>query len=356
MRRKFFIHTITVFVLILVSSGCAGIRPAGFPYATETIYESAYFPLIQMCQQENVVWDYDPLSEVVILKKNRTRVELLVGSDQAIVDSLPVRLKGPVVLRDSVVWAPVEVRTFLVPESPLKIEGENKAGFMRPVRVVVLDPGHGGKDPGAVGKSGLQEKDVVLDVARRVKKELEAAGLTVYLTRDEDRFIPLASRPKIASRKKADIFVSIHANANHSRWIEGFEVYYLSESVDDDARARESAENSPLELEDVDLLESFSLKTILWDMIYTENRKESIELARILGDIVSRQMDLKMLGVRGARFVVLKGSSVPSVLVEVGYLSNLSGEHKLYDSVYRQKLAESITAGILQFKQLAEKS
>ena len=354
MKTKFLFYSLAAVLLVFMSSGCAGIRPKGFPYATETIHDTAYFPLIQMCQQEGVSWDYDPLSQVVVLKKNKTKVELLVGSDQVMVDSLPARLKGPVVLKDGVVWAPVDVRTFLFPEAPV-LAGEKVAGFMRPVRVVVLDPGHGGKDPGAIGKSGLQEKDVVLDVARRVKKELEAAGLTVYLTRDEDRFIPLTSRPKIAVHKKSDLFVSIHANATHSRWIEGFEVYYLSESVDDDARAREAAENSSLELEDVDLLESFSLKTILWDMIYTENRKESVELARILGDVVSRQMDLKMLGVRGAGFVVLKGSAVPSVLVEVGYLSNVDGEHKLYDSSYRQRLAKAIADGILQFKQIAEK-
>jgi len=347
---------VLIAILAVMAGGCATTQPGGCPYATQSINQAAYFPLMQMCQEEAVAWDYDPLSQVVVLKKDRTKLELLVGSRQALLGPLVVQLKGPVVLKDSVIWAPVEVRGYFFPSSlqEKKTGGKQEGVLRRAVNVVVLDPGHGGKDPGAIGKTGLREKEVVLDVAGKVKKELERAGLTVYMTRDSDRFIPLTQRPKIASRRKADIFVSIHANANHSRWIEGFEVYYLSESVDDDARATASAENASLELEDADFLESFPLKAILWDMIHTENRKESVELARLLGEIVSREMDIKMLGVKGAGFAVLKGSSMPSVLVEIGYLSNQAGERKLYDPLYREHMAQAIAAGILKFKQVSE--
>ncbi|WP_164908809.1 N-acetylmuramoyl-L-alanine amidase [Candidatus Velamenicoccus archaeovorus] len=352
MKNKFFF----VCALLLLAGGCA--TTSKFPYTTQVIHSTVYFPVMEMCQADGVTWDYDPLSQVLILKKDNKTLELLVGSDRAILGNAPIRLSRPVVLKDSVVWAPVEVRSYLIPvPCPVAAKaGKEKGIFLRPVRVVVLDPGHGGKDPGAIGKNGLREKDVVLDVAKKVQKELQRCGVVVYLTRDDDRFIPLAERPKIAGSKKADIFVSIHANATRSRWIEGFEVYYLSTAVDDNARALAAAENAPLELEDADFFESISLKAILWDMIQTENRKESIELAQHLGDVVSASMNLKMLGVKGAGFAVLKGAYIPSVLVEIGYLSNGEGERKLCDPQYRKRMAESIAAGIMRFKIYAEGS
>lgn len=352
MKNKFFFAC----ALLLLVGGCA--TTPKFPFTTQVIHNTAYFPVMEMCKADGVTWDYDPLSQVLILKKDGRTLELLVGSDRAILENVPIQLSQPVVLKDSVVWAPIEVRSYLVPAPcPVAVKAGKKEGvFLRPVRIVVLDPGHGGKDPGAIGKNGLREKDVVLDVASKVQKELERCGVVVYLTRDDDRFIQLAERPKIAARKKADIFVSIHANATRSRWIEGFEVYYLSNAVDDDARALAAAENAPLDLEDANFLESLSLKAILWDMIQTENRKESIELARDLGDVVSASMSLKMLGVKGAGFAVLKGSYIPSVLVEIGYLSNRDGERKLRDPQYRKRMAESIAAGIMKFKFYAEAS
>jgi N-acetylmuramoyl-L-alanine amidase len=328
---------------------------------TQVISGATYFPVMQMCQADGVTWDYDPLSRIIVLKKDTKKIELLIDSDRAILDTVPIRLGGAVVLKDSVIWAPLDVRAYLVPvvrpaEKKASDKDKGRAVFLRSVKSVVLDPGHGGKDPGATGKSGLREKDVVLDVARKVKDELERRGVAVYLTRDDDRFIALQERPKVAERKKADIFISIHANANRSRWIEGFEVYYLSEAVDDDARALAAVENSSLELEGADVTGSFSLKAILWDLIQTENRKESIELARDLGDVVSGAMKLKMRGVKGANFVVLRGSYVPSVLVEIGYLSNKDGEKKLEDSSYRERLAQAIVDGIMKFKIYSEGS
>ncbi|MDD5574492.1 MAG: N-acetylmuramoyl-L-alanine amidase [Candidatus Omnitrophica bacterium] len=355
MRKKLFF--ICMFALWL--GGCATTPSQKFPYTTQVISGAEYFPLVEMCRADGVTWDYDPLSRIIVLKKDAKEIELLIDSDRAILGVAPIQLKNPVVLQDGVVWAPLEVRAYLVSVAcPVKggipAQDDRRAVFLRPVRVVVLDPGHGGKDPGAIGKNGLREKDVVLDVARKVKTALERCGVAVYMTREDDRFIPLHERPRFAERKKGDIFVSIHANANRSRWIEGFEVYYLSEAVDDNARALAAVENASLELEEANFLESFSLKAILWDLIQTENRRESIELARDLGDVVSSVMNLKMRGVKGAGFAVLKGSYIPSVLVEIGYLSNKDGERKLEDPHYRARMAEAIAAGIMKFKMYSE--
>jgi N-acetylmuramoyl-L-alanine amidase len=327
-----------------------------FPYETVNFHESAYFVLVNMCDKEGVTWDYDPLSQQIILKKDAKEVKLLIGSDVVVGNNIVTHLPGPVEIRDSVIYAPVDVRKYLI-ETPVCKFPVKKPGalYLRSVETVVLDAGHGGKDPGTIGIQGLKEKGVVLDMAERIKQELERCGMNVYLTRSQDRFVVLQERPSFANRKKADLFVSIHANANHSRWIEGFEVYYLTEAVDDDARALAAAENAPEGITNPSFSSSMlSLKAIIWDMIYTENRKESIELARYIGGAVSKKMGLKLLGVKGAPFAVLKGAKMPAVLVEIGYISNKEGERKLRDGEYRGRMAEAIAAGIMDFKNYSE--
>jgi N-acetylmuramoyl-L-alanine amidase len=194
-------------------------------------------------------------------------------------------------------------------------------------------------------------------VVRRVKDELDACGLRVLLTRDDDTFIPLADRSAIANRQEADIFVSVHANAALSRWVEGFEVYYLTEAVDDDARAIAAAENAPAGLDDNFFKnQAQALRALLWDLVYTENRRESVELANAVSRAVTGRLGMKLLGVKGAPFAVLKGAKMPAVLVEVGYLTNRDGLRKLKDATYRQRIAEAIARGIMDFKTYAEAS
>ncbi len=361
-KRRFSIFNDVVIIwccLIFVSlSGCATTRLSGdsFPYTTVTMHNNAYFALLPMCEAEGVIWDYDPLSKLLLLKKDKADLKLLVGSNNVMTGGVFKKLKGPVEIKDGIVYAPVELRDYIVPPvckfPPKSTHGEL---YLRAIDSLVLDAGHGGKDPGVMGRQGLREKEVVLDVAERVQKELGRCGLDVYTTRSSDVFIPLSGRSNIANEKKADLFVSIHANANRSRWIEGFDVYYLTEDVDDDARALAAAENAPIEIENRTLQSKFlSLKATLWDLIYTENRKESIELAHFISKAVSEKLGLKLLGVKGAPFAVLKGARMPAVLVEIGYISNRDGERKLRDPGYRQAMAEAITKGIMDFKNYCE--
>lgn len=343
--------------LVFLVAGCATTPGAGgpFPYPTVSMHQQAYVALPLLCERDVIAWDYDPLSKVLILKKDKQELKLLVGSRMIMAQDALRELTGPVEILDSVVYAPIEVREYLVPavcKFPEKAAGPL---YLKEIRSIVVDAGHGGKDPGAIGKQGLREKDVVLDVARKVERELGRCGLSVTTTRSSDEYIQVAGRPEIANKMKADLFVSIHANANLSRWIEGFEVYYLTEAVDDDARALAAAENAPLEIEDTGFSGRFaSLKATLWDLVYTENRRESIELAHFISKSVSRRMSLKTLGVKGAPFAVLKGSRMPAVLVEIGYLSNRDGEKNLRDPQYRQAMAEAIAEGIMDFKNYCE--
>lgn len=223
------------------------------------------------------------------------------------------------------------------------------------IRTIVLDAGHGGHDPGAIGRGGLKEKNVTLEVARRLRDLLVQDGFRVIMTRYDDRFIPLYGRPAIANREGADLFVSVHANSSRSRRVAGYEVYYLSEATDDHARALEASENGSLP-EEVGRPISSASEAILWDLLYTEHRLESLELASYTCRGLNGQgLPVGSRGVKSARFAVLKGARMPAVLVEVGFISNPNEEGRMRRPEYRQQLAEGIRKGILSFRSQAER-
>ena len=186
---------------------------------------------------------------------------------------------------------------------------------------------------------------------RSISAQLAAAGIEVVLTRENDTFVPLWSRTQIANNSGADLFVSIHANASITRRLKGFEVYYLSEALDDDARAVAAAENYTVRIKEGAILShTYVLDTILWDLELTENRREAIELAKsILGEVDSSAERLKC-----ARFYVLKGAMMPAVLVEVGYITNLIDSNHLNEKEYRDRIAGQITQGIFNYKKKFE--
>ncbi|EFK96693.1 protein containing Cell wall hydrolase/autolysin, catalytic domain, partial [sediment metagenome] len=216
----------------------------------------------------------------------------------------------------------------------------------------VLDPGHGGNDPGAIGgRTRCKEKDMTLAMARKLKSALEAAGIRVIMTRNSDVFIPLGKRARIANNSGADLFVSVHFNASRSRSLRGFECYFLSNATDDNARALEAAENASLKLgEGAEAERSRRLDRTLWDMTLTENRRESSLLSAYICESVKDNIDIGNRGIRTARFYVLKYTRLPSVLVECGYISNRYDEIKLKDPEFTDGLARAIARGILKYK------
>ena len=223
---------------------------------------------------------------------------------------------------------------------------------------VVLDAGHGGKDPGSRGKYGTNEKDVVLDITKRIGRLLEKnAGIKVVYTRDEDVFVPLIDRTKIANDANGKLFVSIHANSNNNRKIQGFETYLLRPGKSEDAIEVASRENSVIKLEEktgqYDNLTGENL--IMATMAQSMFMKESEDLAAIIQMELDKRLNTPNRGVKQAGFYVLIGASMPNVLVEVGYLSNPAEEKKLKQTVHKQRIAESIYEGIKQFKYSREK-
>ena len=208
---------------------------------------------------------------------------------------------------------------------------------------VVLDAGHGGKDPG-IGKYGTKEKDVALDITMRTGRLLEKSGIKVVYTRDEDVFIPLLDRTKIANDANGKLFVSVHANANKNRKIQGFETYLLRPGKSEDAIEVASRENSVIKFEDIpDQYENLAGENLIMaTMAQSTFMKESEDLASIIQIELDKKLNTPNRGVKQAGFYVLIGASMPNALVEVGFLSNPSEEKMLKQSGHKQNIAEAI--------------
>jgi N-acetylmuramoyl-L-alanine amidase len=220
------------------------------------------------------------------------------------------------------------------------------------IRKVVIDAGHGGHDTGAIGPTGLKEKDVTLAIAKRVKKRLEEKipGIEVILTRDDDRFLELAERTAIANGTGADLFISIHANANPSRKIHGVETYYLNITSDRYAIRLAQRENAETQ-GDVTISD---LEFILADLAMKSNVDDSIRLGRhVQGSLVGRlrqdHKDVQDLGLKHALFFVLLGSRMPAILVETSFISNRTEEKRLGSVDYQEAVADGVVKGVQRF-------
>jgi N-acetylmuramoyl-L-alanine amidase len=214
---------------------------------------------------------------------------------------------------------------------------------------IVIDPGHGGHDTGTIGPNGLEEKDLVLDVSRRLGKLLQSRlGAAVIYTRKDDTFIPLETRTAIANEEAADLFVSVHANSSHDPDARGVETYYLNFTSSPEAfevAARENAvsEKSIHELQD--LVKKIALK---------EKIEESQEFASdvqnsLHSGLAVKNPGLRDRGVKKAPFIVLIGANMPSILAEISFVSNPGDERRLGTSDYRQRIAESLYRGIAKY-------
>jgi len=216
------------------------------------------------------------------------------------------------------------------------------------IPTVVIDPGHGGKDPGAVA-NGYKEGDINLQVALKVAKILKEYGYRVILTREKDEYVSLSTRARIANRNSADIFVSIHCNFGEDKTARGFETYFLSESKTTEERAVALLENSAIKYDLGNLNMRDEIGIIVGDLIQTFFLEQSYKLA---GYIHQRALDLNLTkdrGLKQANFYVLKWVSAPSVLIELGFLSNPDEVKTLVREEYQLKLAKAIAMGIRDY-------
>lgn len=231
-----------------------------------------------------------------------------------------------------------------------KSSPKNKASLERGAKkVIVLDPGHGGQDPGAIGYSGVYEKNITLAMGRELKEFLDKTGkYKVYLTRNTDKFIPLRDRVKIARQYNADLFMSIHADSALNRAAQGLSVYTLSENASDkEAAALAERENKADVIAGLNLVEhSKEVSDILINLAQRETMNRSSEFASFMVKEMKKSVNLVANSHRFAGFAVLKAPDIPAVLLEMGYLSNRQEEKLLQQKSYRNKLSKSAVEAI----------
>ena len=222
----------------------------------------------------------------------------------------------------------------------------------RPLKIV-LDPGHGGIDPGAQD-GGLREADIVLGFARQLRDKMRRAGMNVVMTRDQDVFVPLETRVTVARAAGADLFISLHADSIAEGWASGATIYRLGDHAEDEATRKLVTRHDRDDiLAGVDLDgQGDEIAKILIGMARRETQPRSVRLAQVLaGAIKSDGLRMHKRPVQGANFSVLKSPDIPSVLIELGFLSSKSDRTRLQDPDWRARMADAITKGVLNWAQ-----
>jgi len=217
---------------------------------------------------------------------------------------------------------------------------------------IIVDPGHGGHDTGAIG-GHRREKDVVLQIAKRVRRHLSAMGFRVIMTRSSDRFVRLRNRTRYANRKHGDVFVSIHANAianPRKRYRHGVETFFLQTTRSERAKRVAARENSVVLRRSDRLSKNVILNAVMTGPKIVLSNKLAIDIQRhILGNLRRKYTDVKDGGVRPAPFWVLVGAEMPAVLVETGYISNPKERQRLFSPAYQERMAKGIAEGIANY-------
>jgi len=227
---------------------------------------------------------------------------------------------------------------------------ENIVPDLGEIKKIVIDPGHGGDDPGAIGPSGIQEKDIVLSVGKKLGDILTAKyEAEVIFTRNKDIFIPLNERTETANSKKADLFISIHANASPKKDTRGIETYFLNWTDDKEAMKVAARENK-ISFKKMEKVQG-DLQMILQDLKRKNKNEESMKLASsiqnaMVSTLKENYSKIQDLGVKYAWFYVLIGAEMPSILVEISFVSNNEEEKRLAEDEYKDKIAEAIASGI----------
>ena len=221
------------------------------------------------------------------------------------------------------------------------------------LRTVVIDPGHGGEEVGALGPGGAMEKDITLAIARKLRGALvNGLGVQAFLTRDRDMEVPLDERAAFANNYKADLFISIHANASRSHGAKGSEVYFLSyQSTDEESRRLAASEGAAEMSNGAGVAAGSDLALILWDMAQAEHLEASSTLATRIQEELADITGSQGRGIKQAPFRVLVGAAMPAVLLEVAFISNAEEEKLLVSEAYQNKVVGAVVRGVARYQQ-----
>ena len=308
-----------------------------------------YISINEICEIFDISFDPRLYPGKIVLKSENETITLLPFSPRIMVGKRVYTLESPPKFKDGVIFIPISFIGKVFGEEALEnIRKKKELG----VKTIVIDAGHGGHDPGAIGPNGLMEKEINLDLAHKVSRLLSSRlPVKVLMTRTEDVFVSLSNRAKFANSKGADLFVSIHCNAAFSPKVKGSETFFVSPATDPSARAVEVLENSVINLEfkESKIPRNDYLGAILQDMAYFEFVRESSFVASYVQDNLIKNLNLENRGVKQALFYVLRGVAAPSILVEVAFLSCPEEESKLATESFRKKAAEAIFNGIKEY-------
>jgi len=302
-----------------------------------------------LCGKYTLDCAWDGITQTVSMDYRGQKIQALVGSSVVLVGKKTLKLSVPLKRhRGAVVVPPDFEKLVFSAEAQVPVEGESFLG--RRLGKVVVDAGHGGKDPGAIGYNGLKEKNVNLDIASRVARNLREAGVEVIQTRTHDTFISLAERTARASRPGVDLFVSIHSNATKNRRTAGIEIYYTEPLNSEDKRESQRLQNEKRLCGLLNMRrDSIDARGIVTDMLYTYKVEDGPRLAEAVSRGLAQELAQVSRGSKPARYYVLRNTLVPSVLVEVGFISNPKEAEQLKDGSYRQRIADAITKSLMRY-------
>ncbi len=296
-----------------------------------------FISIDDFCNKHNLQYSFNAFDDVIKIFSIGNDIRLVLNSNIAYFNGATFTLKNTPQYSSGKLFVPQELEKIVFAKEQVNL----RTAFT--IKTIVIDAGHGGKDPGAISCRGYPEKDINLKIAKYLKEELKQRGYNAILTRSKDVFLTLQQRVDIAKKHNADIFISIHGNSNRSRGFRGTEIYYLSPArFDSQARA--------LKLAKEENFYSYKLspdaEAILWDIVLTKNYSLSVDLSRSLY-FSFKSLGFKVESPKRAPYYVLRLAYVPAVLVETGYLSNRYEERFLRNDSYQMQIAEAIALGIV---------
>lgn len=333
--------------------------------ASETIeivslQEMNYFNVFELDKTFRALISEDILDRRLYVNIYQKQLVFLIDSSYLLFENEIYHLPGDIVQKDGKYFIPENFLLTVLPDIIPEIKLDRKKLVAETpvdnrIKKIVIDPGHGGKDPGAIGKSRKNfEKNIVLQISKTLKNKLEnELDVEVLLTREEDIFVSLQERTKFANANDADIFLSIHCNAHRNSLVNGIEVFYLSAAKTDDARAVEALENQVVyeyEGGEEAVKKYNDLDFILADMAQNEHLEESYQISEKLQNHLISNTKSNDRGVKQANFFVLRGAFMPAVLLELGFITHKKEEQLLVTKEYQEKLVTSICKAIKEFK------
>jgi N-acetylmuramoyl-L-alanine amidase len=362
-------------LLIFIFTGISFLQAGEGTISIYFLNSEKYISLVRLKKEIPFSTSFDIITGRGRIYYSNHSVRFLEGSAAAIIDNTLYVSSSPVMRKNGEIFLPVDMAqkiTLLlfhkkitvknsqayIADVTQRVSGTHKTRkVLDPITFIIIDPGHGGKDPGAVSGK-LYEKRITLSIAKKLAAKLQKKyrHKKIYLTRNRDRFLSLGARTEYANKKlkrrQNGLFISIHANASISRSISGFETYYLSQNASNEsARKTAALENNVIILEDSKQSRRYKdVEFIEAIMITTQIQKESRILAQEIQSGIDRNISrFASRGVRKADFYVLRGVLMPAVLIETGFITHKRESRYLNDSKHQDRIVEGIVRGVTRF-------